>query len=66
MRAAHLRRRMATESIASHVVTAGDGLPVDSNGRPEDPLAPARGIFLGVALGATLWVAAALLIRVLF
>jgi len=53
---------MATESIASQGVSAGDGLPLDANGRPEDPRAPAQGIFLGVALGAALWAAAALLI----
>jgi len=53
---------MATESIASRGVSAGDGLPLDANGRPEDPRAPAQGIFLGVALGAALWAAAALLI----
>jgi hypothetical protein len=42
------------------------GLPLDSSGRPEGPLAPARGVFLGVALGAALWAGAALLLHAFF
>jgi hypothetical protein len=57
---------MTTRFTTSQDGYEGDGLPLDSSGRPEGPLAPARGVFLGVALGAALWAGAALLLNALF
>ena len=62
----NLLGNMTTRFTTSQDGYEGDGLPLDSSGRPEGPLAPARGVFLGVALGATLWAAVGLLLNALF